>query len=873
MKRLFLFLALATASLTLVAQSLPPSGYYRVQSVRSNRYICMLDGFGNLNYSKSSADMGALRTFAYSEDDVISNPGSVIYADKRDVNKYDLQAQGTGAFDIVGHVLQLVMNADGTYSAFASFQGITKYLSEYDSDFGSFGGVQVSNYSATNTALRWNVLPISSSDATNYFGIKPNLQVGSNWYRSFYVSFDYSFASSGMQAFYVTKVDAAKGVAVYEEIKGSVPKGTPVYVKCASNKPSDNRLDILNSTVSAISGNVLAGVYLCHTPNDARAYTNESHIDVKEYDANTMRLLGKTSDGSLGFVKAPDTSLVVEVDSKTKVTKKYIPTNTAYLLVDSSAPAELKLVSKEEYEQTSTVTITAKSYSRAYGDANPTFEYTADGTFTGTPELKCEATATSPVGTYPITVSQGTVTGTTVVGVAGTLTITAAPLTVTAQAASREYGAANPAFTFTYSGWKNGETDAVLTKKPTAACAATATSPVGTYDITVSGGEAKNYAFTYVPAKLTVNKATLNVKADDKTRSENTDNPVFTLTYTGFKNNETEAVLDTKPTATTTATKTSAPGNYPITVSGGSAKNYNLTYTNGTLTITSGTLVLTAKSYTRVYGDENPTFEFEQSGSATLRGTPSITCSATKTSPVGTYDIVIAKGTVENEGVTYVNGKLTITPAELTVTANDASREYGDENPALTVSYNGFKNSDTEAALATKPTASTSATKASDVAIYVISVSGGAATNYTLKYVPGKLTVNKAVLTVKANDAERQEGEPNPEFTLTYSGWKNNQTEAVLTKKPVATTTADETSTPGEYPITVSGGEATNYAFNYVAGKLTVTEKDGIEDILGDAATFNVYTVSGYKVRSNTTTLQGLPAGIYVINGKKVIIK
>ena len=869
MKRLFLFVALGVASLSLFAQSLPPSGYYRVQSAKSNRYICILDDYGSLNYSAANADMGALRTFAYSEDDVVSNAGTVIYAEFMGDNKYNLHGQGTSVSAISGHVLQIQANADGTYSTFASMSGITKYLYEYDSDFGSFGGVGVSNYSATNKAFRWNVLPLSSSDATNYFGIKPNIQVGSDWYRGFYASFNYSFASSGMQAFYVTKVDAAKGMAVYEEITGSVPQGTPVYVKCASNKPSDNRLNILTGEVPAVSNNKLTGVYFCSTPNDA-APTNKNHIDALEYNPSTMRLLGKTKDGELGFIKAPDSSLRVEKG------KKYIPANTAYLIVDASAPDELTLMSKEKYDESSTpstVTITAKSYTRVYGDANPTFEYTADGTFTGVPELKCEATPNSPVGTYPITVSQGSVTGATVVGVAGTLTITAAPLTVTAQAASREYGAANPAFTFTYSGWKNGETDNVLTKKPTTACAATTTSPVGTYDITVGGGEATNYTFNYVPAKLTVNKATLNVKADDKTRLENTDNPVFTLTYTGFKNNETEAVLDTKPTATTTATKTSAPGTYTITVSGGSAKNYNLTYTSGTLTITSGTLALTAKSYTRVYGDENPTFEYEVSGTATLRGTPSITCSATKTSPVGTYDIVITKGTVENEGVTYVNGKLTILPAELTVTANDASRVYGDENPALSVSYSGFKNGETDAVLTTKPTATTSATKASDAAIYVISASGGAATNYTLKYVPGKLTVTKAVLTVKANDAMRQEGEPNPEFTLTYSGFKNNQTEAVLTKKPVATTTANETSTPGEYPITVSGGEATNYTFNYVAGKLTVTEKDGIADILGDATTFNVYTISGRKVRSNATTLQGLPAGIYVVNGKKVMVK
>lgn len=871
MKRTLLMGLMAAASVSLAAQSLPPSGYYRVNSVSSERYITIIDAYGSLNMSAGDADMGALRTFDYSEGNVVSNPASVIYADFKGGNKYDLQAQGTGAYAIVGHVLQLQKNDDGTYGAFASMSGITKYLYEYKSNLGNFGGVGINNYSATNKAFRWNVLPLSSSDATNYFGIKPDVQIGSEWYDAFYADFNFNFASEGMQAFYVTKVDAAKGVAVYEEIKGDVPRATPVYVKCASDKASDNRLNILTSTVAAISGNQLAGVYFCSTTNLA---SSTKHINSLVYDENTMRVLGKTSDGSLGFIKAPDTSLYIEVDRKTKQTVKYIPANTAYLKVASGAPAELKLVSKEEYEKTSTVTVTAKSYTRVYGDANPTFGYDASATLNGTPELKCEATATSPVGTYPITVSQGTVTGVTVVGVAGTLTITAAPLTVTAQAATREYGAANPALTFTYSGWKNGETDAVLTTKPTATTTATQASDAGQYDITVSGGAAQNYTFSYVPAKLTVtkakltataanaereygaanpaftitytgfknsdteaklatkptvtttatattpvgtapitvsggsdknydftyvagtltiNRAPLKVKADDKTRAENTDNPALTVTYTGFKNGETEAVLDTKPTVTTTATKASAPGTYPITVSGGSAKNYTLSYENGTLTVTAGTLVLTARSYSRVYGEENPTFAFDQSGTATLKGTPAISCSATKTSPVGTYDIVIAKGSVENENVTYVNGTLTITKAELTV---------------------------------------------------------------------------------KADDATRFEGEENPVFTLTYSGWKNGETEAVLTTKPVATTTAGLESKPGEYAITVSGGEATNYSFKYVEGKLTVIEHDGIADIIANGGkAFDVYDVAGRKVRTGSTTLEGLPAGIYVVNGKKILVK
>ena len=72
------------------------------------------------------------------------------------------------------------------------------------------------------------------------------------------------------------------------------------------------------------------------------------------------------------------------------------------------------------------VTITAKSYSRKYGEANPTFEYTSEGaTLTGTPEITCEATITSPVGEYPIVISKGTVTNYNDHYINGVLTIQA----------------------------------------------------------------------------------------------------------------------------------------------------------------------------------------------------------------------------------------------------------------------------------------------------------------------------------------------------------------------------------------------------------------------------------------------------------------
>ncbi|MBQ8462537.1 MAG: hypothetical protein IJ544_00265 [Prevotella sp.] len=153
--------------------------------------------------------------------------------------------------------------------------------------------------------------------------------------------------------------------------------------------------------------------------------------------------------------------------------------------------------------------LTAKDYTRKYGEANPSFEITTEGpAVDGQPEIVCEATATSPVGTYPILVQQGTIRNTCVTYVAGTLTIEKAVLTVTAQNCSRPQGQENPAFILTYAGWKNGEDENVLLTKPTASTTATKDSPIGEYAIKVSGGDARNYTFEYVDGILTVAEPT-----------------------------------------------------------------------------------------------------------------------------------------------------------------------------------------------------------------------------------------------------------------------------------------------------------------------------------------------------------------------------
>ena len=145
-------------------------------------------------------------------------------------------------------------------------------------------------------------------------------------------------------------------------------------------------------------------------------------------------------------------------------------------------------------------------------------------------------------------------------------------------------------------------------------------------------------------------------------------------------------------------------------------------------------------------------------------------------------------------------------------------------------------------------------------------------TNYNDTYVNATLTITKAPLTVKVEDVTREQYLENPEFMITYTGWKLNENESVLIKKPTATTTATKDSPVGEYEIVASGGEAQNYELLYQNGVLTVTESTGIATI-SVTQPVNVYNIQGKMVRSKATTLKDLSKGVYIVNGRKVVVK
>ena len=111
------------------------------------------------------------------------------------------------------------------------------------------------------------------------------------------------------------------------------------------------------------------------------------------------------------------------------------------------------------------------------------------------------------MATYPIAAS-GAVDADYVIGyVGGTLSVTPAALTITADNKTKTVGAANPPLTFTPTGFVNGDTVSSLTTQPTLTTTATTSSPAGNYPITASGAVSQNYTISYVAGTLTVTAA------------------------------------------------------------------------------------------------------------------------------------------------------------------------------------------------------------------------------------------------------------------------------------------------------------------------------------------------------------------------------
>ena len=294
-------------------------GFYRVHNYKTERYVYVYDNTGKINISTTNADMGAIQLWK-DHNRTISDPASVIYVENKGGTAYNLKSQGTSVYEIIGYYVNIRPKGDA-YQLYASNGGLVKYLAddeETDVPDGQLGSISKGEY------RNWIATPIDTE--TNYFGIRPNKIIGDKKYKPFFADFAFSFANEGMKAYYVS--ETYKHIAVIKEIKDEfIAANTPVIIGCGSDEPSSNKLNLFTNKGNQINDNMLKGVYF----NNARR--PKSKDARTKYDANTMRVLGTTAEGKLGFVISKD---------------EYLAANEAYLSVPADSPEEFVLMTEEE---------------------------------------------------------------------------------------------------------------------------------------------------------------------------------------------------------------------------------------------------------------------------------------------------------------------------------------------------------------------------------------------------------------------------------------------------------------------------------------------------------------------------------------------
>jgi len=280
---------------------------------------------------------------------------------------------------------------------------------------------------------------------------------------------------------------------------------------------------------------------------------------------------------------------------------------------------------------------------------------------------------------------------------------------------------------------------------------------------------------------------------------------------------------------------------FSISYASGSAASYSITYSNNSLTVDKRPINITADSgQTKTYGAANPTYTYAAEAAGSSRGLVSgdtFTGALARVAGenVGAYAINNV-GTLANSNyaITVVPKDFSITPAQLTVTASAQSKTYGDLLSLGTSAFTtlGLQNSETVGAVTLAATGGTAATdNAGNYTITPSAATGGSftASNYNITYNTAALTVDKALITLTANNQSKTYGSTlalgTTAYTVSSGTTKNSDTINGVT---LASAGAVDTAPATTYTITPSaatgtgGFNTTNYTISYGNGTLTV---------------------------------------------------
>lgn len=331
------------------------NGFYRVRNFGSQRYIYVTDNRDYYDISSDDEDFQAVKLWSGAER-AAASPASVIYIKNIKGNTFDLMAQGTGIHQLTNYYVTVTPKEENTYEVSASKSGVTKYLSDDELILSEEEGKMGTGVSGA--FRRWVVDMITPNHATNYVGIKPTIHVDGKHYAPYYAAFPFKAVSPNMHIYYASKIRSVEGVTelVLKEIEGDVPESMPVFIECASENLTDNRIEPLASKPTTISGNLFDGTFFC---NGSRP--RESVDAYRLFDESTMRVF-TVKDGRLIVsnnmddlyigdpedIEDPELNRLVKTrvwnpanpTAPRRITGYCIPANTSYLTADANTPAE-----------------------------------------------------------------------------------------------------------------------------------------------------------------------------------------------------------------------------------------------------------------------------------------------------------------------------------------------------------------------------------------------------------------------------------------------------------------------------------------------------------------------------------------------------
>ena len=367
---------------------------------------------------------------------------------------------------------------------------------------------------------------------------------------------------------------------------------------------------------------------------------------------------------------------------------------------------------------------------------------------------------------------------------------------------------------FTYNGKAqapNATAGGLLNSDKCGLTIAGAAANAGKYTAKVTDLSNKNYKLpaTGLEQAFEITKVPLTVTAKNATIAYGDEPSNAGVEYSGFVGDDNENDLNDSIVFNYDYMQFDKVGKYVIIPGGLSSDNYDITFVEGELTVEPKKLTVTAKNDTITYGDEPSNAGVEYSGfvgddnESSLDDSLIFSYEYGQYGKPGDYAIIPSGPRSDKYEIEFVEGKLTVLPKKLTVTALNDTIVYGDEPSNAGVEYSGFVVTDNEKSLNGSLVYSYDYKQYGNVGEYSVTPSGLTADNYEIEFVAGKLTVEPKDVSVAWGKSSFVYNSLAQIPAATAEGLVNSD-ECIFTVTGAATNA-------GKYTATVTGLNNKNY--------------------------------------------------------------